>query len=180
MSVLKRKFYSQNTIDVARNLLGCVLCRRIEDKIYRGKIVETEAYIQEDPACHAFRGKTSRNEVMFGNPGFLYVYFTYGMHFCANAVTEKGGRGCAVLIRALEPLSEDFDNTNGPARLCKSLNITKDLNGVDLTSSKSPIWIEEGIKPDEIVTTVRVGIKQAADYPWRFYIKDNRWVSKKS
>ena len=177
--VLKRSFYANPTLDVARGLIGCILCRRISGQIFRGKIVETEAYVQEDPACHAFRGKTARNEVMFGKPGFLYVYFTYGMHFCANAVTEKEGRGCAVLIRALEPLEGNLTSTNGPARLCKSLGITKELNGVDLTSSKSPVWIEEGVKTDEIVTTVRIGIKQAADYPWRFYLKESRWVSKK-
>ena len=177
--VLKRSFYANPTLDVARGLIGCVLCRRINGQIFRGKIVETEAYVQEDPACHAFRGKTKRNEVMFGKPGFAYVYFTYGMHYCINAVTEKEGRGCAVLIRALEPLEGNLTSTNGPARLCKSLGITKELNGVDLTSSKSPVWIEEGVKTDEIVTTVRIGIKQAADYPWRFYLKESRWVSKK-
>lgn len=177
MAILKRSFYLKNTLAVAKNLLGSVLCRRIGDKVYKGIIVETEAYTQDEPACHAFKGITPRCEVMFKEGGFAYVYFTYGMHYCVNVVTEKEGKGCAVLIRALEPIG--FDGTNGPAKLCKVLNITRELNGVDLTSEDSPMWIERGKKPAEIVETTRIGIKLAADYPWRFYIKDNKWVSKK-
>lgn len=177
MAILKRSFYLKNTLAVAKNLLGLVLCRRIGDKVYKGIIVETEAYTQDEPACHAFKGITPRCEVMFKEGGFAYVYFTYGMHYCVNVVTEKEGKGCAVLIRALEPIG--FDGTNGPAKLCKVLNITRELNGVDLTSEDSPMWIERGKKPAEIVETTRIGIKLAADYPWRFYIKNNKWVSKK-
>ncbi len=177
MSRLKRSFFKKNTLTVARNLLGCVLCRKIGNTVFRGIIVETEAYTQDEPSCHAFKGLTPRCEVMFREGGHLYVYFTYGMHHCMNVVTEKEGRGCAVLIRALEPLG--FEGTNGPARLCKALNITKELNGIDLTSEDSPVWIERGKKPAEIVETTRIGIKLAADYPWRFYIKDNAWVSRK-
>lgn len=177
MARLKRSFYTKSTLDVAKNLLGCVLCRKIGNTIYKGIIVETEAYTQEEPSCHAYKGVTPRCEAMFKIGGHVYVYFTYGMHYCMNVVTEKAGRGCAVLIRALEPLNEAGE-TNGPAKLCKVFNITKELYGLDLTDKTSPIWIEEGEKPKEIVTTTRIGIKLAADYPWRFYIKDNKWVSK--
>ena len=114
---------------------------------------------------------------MYRKGGVAYVYFIYGMHYCVNVVTEKQGRGCAVLIRAVEPLNYEA-KTNGPARLCKALNITKELNGADLTSKTSPLWIEKSEKNDfEIVTSKRIGIKQNAEYPWRFYIKNNGWVS---
>ena len=177
MVLLSKSFYLKDTVEVAQKLLGCVLFRELEGKIYKSIIVETEAYTQEDAACHAYRGITPRCEVMYGEGGAAYVYFIYGMHYCVNVVTEKKGRGCAVLIRAVEPLNYEA-KTNGPARLCKALNITKKLNGADLTSKTSPIWIEKGEKTDfEIVTTPRIGIKQNVDYPWRFYIKDNKWVS---
>ena len=178
MVLLGKKFYSQDTVTVARELLGKVLCRRINNKILRGIICETEAYTQDEPACHAFKGKTNRCDVMFREGGFCYVYFIYGMHYCMNVVTEKEGRGCAVLVRALEPL-DGLTGTNGPSRLCKTFGITKELNGVDLRSNLSPLWIEEGEKPLEIVTSARIGISSAVDYPWRFYIKDSGWVSRK-
>ena len=177
MVLLSKSFYLKDTVEVAQKLLGCVLFRELEGKIYKSIIVETEAYTQEDAACHAYRGITPRCEVMYGEGGAAYVYFIYGMHYCVNVVTEKKGRGCAVLIRAVEPLNYEA-KTNGPARLCKALNITKELNGADLTSKASPVWKEKGEKTDfEIVTTPRIGIKQNVDYPWRFYIKDNKWVS---
>lgn len=178
MTLLSGKFYLQDTVTVARELLGKVLCRRINGEILRGVICETEAYTQEDPSCHAFRGVTDRCEVMFREGGFCYVYFIYGMHYCMNVVTEKEGRGCAVLIRALEPL-DGLTGTNGPSRLCKVLGITKELNGVDLRTKESPLWIEKGEAPAETVTARRIGISSAVEYPWRFYIKDSKWVSKK-
>lgn len=178
MTVLKKSFYLKDTLDVARELLGCVLCRRINDEILRGVIVETEAYTQDDPACHAYKGITERSKVMFEDGGISYVYFIYGMHFCFNAVTEKKNHGCAVLIRALEPLDKSL-KTNGPSRLCKAFSITKDLNGVNITTNKSDIWIEKGFKPDNITSAKRIGIKEGADYMRRFYIEGNKWVSKK-
>ncbi len=178
MALPDKKFYLQDTLTVAQELLGMVLCRRVGDKILRGVICETEAYTQDEPSCHAYRGLTDRCEVMFRDGGFCYVYFIYGMHYCMNVVTEKAGRGCAVLVRALEPL-DGLTGTNGPSRLCKVFGITKELNGVDLRSPLSPLWIEKGDKPPEIVTSPRVGITAAVDYPWRFYIKDSKWVSKK-
>lgn len=179
MKILKKGFYKQDTLKVAKELLGCVLCRQIGGILYKGKIVETEGYTQEDPACHAYRGVTKRSSTMFEEGGIAYIYFTYGMYHCMNVVTEKQGRGCAVLIRAVEPLSGNFSNTNGPAKLCRELSITRTLNGIDITK-KGELWIEERFEnPKKIITTTRVGIKDAVDYPWRFYISDNKWVSKK-
>ena len=177
MVLLSKSFYLKDTVEVAQKLLGCVLFRELEGKIYKSIIVETEAYTQEDAACHAYKGITPRSEVMYREGGVAYVYFIYGMHYCVNVVTEKQGRGCAVLIRAVEPLNYEA-KTNGPARLCKALNITKQLNGVVLTAKASSLWIEKGQSSDfNVVTTGRIGIKQNADYPWRFYIKGNNWVS---
>lgn len=181
MGILKRDFYERKTLEVAKNLLGCKLCRKIGKQLFEGIIVETEAYTQNDPACHAFRGKTPRSITLFKQPGLAYVYFTYGMHHCFNVVTEPEEIAGAVLIRALEPIGAVCGGaTNGPAKLCREFQITKELNEVDLTSNKSFLWIEEGIKvpKNKIYTTTRIGIKQAADYPWRFYIKDNKFVSK--
>jgi len=177
--MLKKEFYLRNTLDVAKELLGCTLCRRLEDgRILKGKIVETEAYTQDEKACHAFRGITKRSKTLFCEGGISYVYFIYGMYHCFNAVTEREGRGSAVLIRALEPL-EGLEGTNGPSKLCRAMEITKELNEIDLTNPNSQIWIEEGQKPKEVIQTTRIGIKEATELPWRFYIKDNKWVSKK-
>lgn len=178
--MLKREFYNRNTLDVAKDLLGHKLCREINGEVLSGIIVETEAYTADDPACHAFRGKTPRSATLFKQAGLAYVYFTYGMHHCFNVVTEEEEIAGAVLIRALEPLG-DLVETNGPAKLCKQMQITRELNEIDLASDDSCLWIEEGIKvpKNKIHTTTRIGIKQAADYPWRFYVKDNRFVSKK-
>ncbi len=179
--IINRSFYAVNTIQAARNLLGMILCRRIENKILKGKIVETEAYTQEEESCHAYRGITQRNAAMFKKPGIAYVYFTYGMYHCLNIITEKEGYGSAVLIRAIEPLNSSFSNTNGPGKLCRELNITKELNETDLCTRKSPLWLEYGSNIDDkdIIQTTRIGIKKAMELPWRFYIKDNRFVSKK-
>lgn len=180
MNILQKDFYNRNTLDVAKTLLGCKLSRKIGDTVLTGIIVETEAYTQDDPACHAFKGKTPRAVTLFKQPGIAYVYFIYGMYHCFNVITEPEETAGAVLIRALEPI-EPLQNTNGPGKLCRELKITRDLNEVDLTSSNSGIWIEEGAKipENEIITTSRIGIKLAADYPWRFYIKDNFFVSKR-
>lgn len=180
LSILEREFYNRDTLKVAKELLGYKLCRKINGQILSGIIVETEAYTQDDPSCHAFRGKTPRSATLFKQPGLAYVYFTYGMHHCFNVVTEPEEIAGAVLIRALEPIGELAD-TNGPAKLCKQMQITRELNEIDLTYEESCIWIEEGIKvpKTKIHTTTRIGIKQAADYPWRFYVKENKFVSKK-
>ncbi len=180
MKILKKNFYKRDTLEVARDLLGKVLCRKIDDKILKGIIVETEAYTQEDPSCHAYRGITPRCKSLFAEPGTLYVYFTYGMYHCCNISTYKKDYGCGVLIRALEPV-QNLDNTNGPAKLCREMNITKELDGTDIKNKKGNIWIEDfqSYTSAEIIQTTRVGIKEGIDLPWRFYVKNNKWVSKK-
>lgn len=180
MTILSRDFYERNTLEVAKDLLGCKLCRKFNSKILSGIIVETEAYTQDDPACHAFRGKTPRSSTLFKQPGIAYVYFIYGMYNCFNVVTEEENLAGAVLIRALEPINQ-VKNTNGPGKLCRELVINREFNEVDLISKDSGLWIEKGITipATKIHTTTRIGIKQAKEYPWRFYIKDNSFVSKK-
>lgn len=178
--ILTKNFFKRDTLKVAKDLLGCVLVRKDSDKVYKGIIVETEAYKANDPACHAFKGKTKRAETLFKEPGLSYVYMIYGMYYCINVVTEPFDTAGAVLIRAIEPL-ENIQNTNGPGKLCKALTIDRSHNEINLCDEASEIYIQKGNKiPDEnIVQTTRIGIKQAADYPWRFYIKDNPFVSKK-
>lgn len=196
-----RRFYDRDPKLVAPELLGKILIRRQGRKLLAGRIVEVEAYLgQDDPASHAFRGPTGRNRVMFGPPGFAYVYFTYGMHYCANVTCQKEGTAGAVLIRALEPLAGieemalkrdlnlDLETehmrvlralTSGPARLCEALAITRARDdGKDLTSSKSDLWIaSDRSRGGNIAVSPRVGITQAADWPLRFYLVGNPYVS---
>lgn len=182
-------FLDGHVEDAARRLLGCELQFIKGDQTIRLKIVETEAYHQTDAASHSYKGQTPRTDVMFGPAGRLYVYFTYGMHYCMNVVTGPDGEGSAVLIRAAEPLSgwdalhknrgehiADKELTNGPAKLCKALGITKDYNGHDLRMP--PLLLIPHEQDFAIVQTTRVGISQAKEIPWRFYIKDNQFVSK--
>lgn len=154
------------------------------------RIVETEAYDQDDEASHAFIGETLRNRVMFGQPGRLYVYFTYGMHFCCNVVTGEAGRGSAVLIRAGEPVSgielmeqqrgrTGADATNGPAKLCQALAIGLDLNGHDLRQKPMQLLPAELTPGESVTRTTRVGISKATEREGRFYITGNRYVSRK-
>jgi DNA-3-methyladenine glycosylase len=196
VSRLERGFYARDTLIVAREVLGKRLVRRWNGQRIAGQIVEAEAYIgQEDQACHAARGRTARNAVMFGPPGYAYVYFVYGMHHCFNVVTEREGLAAAVLIRALQPL-EGLDAmlqlregrsgvvlTNGPAKLCYALAIDRALNGTDLVAGQE-LWIEQDQSiPDAAVETgPRIGVRgdaRALTVPWRFWIKDNRYVSSK-
>ena len=181
------EFLKQPAYEVAPLLLGCILEREIDGKLIRVKIVETEAYDQTDAASHSYKGKTERTEVMFGEPGHLYVYFTYGMHYCCNVVTGEKGVGAAVLIRSVEPLEgEEFmrelrmfsgkELSNGPAKLCQALGINKSLNGHNLKQSPLKLIIQKPIK--DITQTKRVGISQAKDVLWRFYITGNPYVSK--
>lgn len=169
--------FEQSTLEVARNLLGTVLCRRFEDgKEIRGQIIEVEAYTADDPACHAFNGLTERTKPMFGPPGHAYVYFIYGMYHCLNVVTEPEGTAGAVLVRAV-----DAEGADGPGKLCRQWAIDKRHNNVDLTSSDSPLWLESGEKiPDRlVVTTPRIGITRAAERPWRFIVKNHPGLSGK-
>jgi len=189
---LPRSFYCRDTKEVARDLLGKVLVHRTADGITKGKIVETEAYYgPDDPASHAYKGGTKRARIMWGKPGIAYVYFTYGMHYLLNVVTEEEGKAGAVLIRALEPqegidlmkkrrgLSEVNTLTNGPARLTQALDITTRENGIDLT--RGDLRIEEGKDEEfEIISAQRIGIKAGKEAKLRFYIKGNKFISKLS
>ncbi len=184
------KLLSGSAETVAPRLLGCTLAQHLAGREVSGMIVETEAYSQDDVASHGYRGETPRTKVMFGPPGFLYVYFTYGMHYCCNVVTGRAGHGSAVLIRALEPLTGENEMsanrrglsgsalTNGPAKLCQALQIDKQLNGHDLRAEPLCLLIQPPIAQDQIVQTMRIGISQGQDAPWRFYIKGNPYVSK--
>ncbi len=195
---LPRAFYLRPTLQVARDLLGKRIVRKLGRKILIGKIVEVEAYRGSiDPASHAFRGMTKRNEVMFREGGHLYVYFTYGMHFCANIVTARRGIGEAVLIRAVEPLvgleemkknrgaiAGSWDRkiliglTSGPARFCRAFGIARYENGTDLLGKTIFITPGDYVPSGKIRRTKRIGIRQATEKRWRFHIKNNPWISR--
>jgi len=190
--ILRRPFYRRNTVRVARELLGKVLVRRLGDTRLEGIIVETEAYRgHDDAASHAYRGPTRRNQVMFGEPGHAYVYFTYGMHYCLNVTTEPLGQPGAVLIRAVQPIKgiaemkkrrgteHVKDLSNGPAKLTQAFAVTKALNGHDLTPGKK-LYIAEpfAAEPVHITASARIGIKAGAEKLWRFSVRRNPFVSK--
>ena len=192
---LPRAFYDRDTVQVARDLLGALLVREIDGQFLVGRIVETEAYVGlDDKASHASVGLTERNQVMFGPPGYAYVYVIYGVHHCLNVVTEQEGFPAAVLIRALEPLAgiemmrqhrggrPDVELTNGPGKLCQALGIDLNLYGHDLTQG-TVLWIAEGVPVDDkdVVIGPRVGVRgdrRARTVPWRFAIHGNPYVSK--
>ena len=187
MTILPRSFYARDTVDVARDLLGKLLVRRIGQQLVSGIIIETEAYrYRDDQASHSFAGLTDRNRAMFGQVGRAYVYFTYGMHYCMNVVAKASNfQAGAVLLRTLEPKQGiDFmvrqrkadqisKLTNGPAKLAQALQITKKQYGEDLTK-RSSLFITEGIKiqNSEIIARSRIGIKKATDKLWNFSIKN--------
>lgn len=185
---LPRDFYeSTDTLSIAHKLLGKYLIRQQRRRIWIGRIVETEAYIGEtDPACHAYRGLTPRTKVMYGPPGHAYVYFTYGMHFMLNVVTEKAGFPAAVLVRALEPVSgfpvDDPRPASGPGKLCKNMQIDKTLNGLPLF--KKPLWIagDPDLKDEDLAVrwSPRIGITGGQEKIWRAYLYGNPYVSRKS
>jgi DNA-3-methyladenine glycosylase len=194
---LKRDFFQQNTIAVAKQLRGKFIVRKIGKQTLVGKIVETEAYRGfHDLASHAHKGKTARNAVMFDEGGYSYIYLVYGMYHCFNIITEKKDYPAAVLIRAVEPIeglalmkknrkTDELKNLcSGPAKFCQAFALTKKQSGIDLSKSKE-IWLEDRgnkIKNSEIVKTKRVGIDYSGhcrEWPWRFYLKDNKLISKK-
>ncbi len=193
MKKLPRRFYLRPTLQVAKGLLGKFIVRRLHGKTLIGKIVEVEAYRGSiDPASHAYKGMTRRNEVMFLQGGHLYVYFTYGMHFCANVVTRKAGIGEAVLLRAVEPVKgietmqrnrgnsrlETKKLTSGPARFCQAFGIARKENGTNLMSNTILIANGEKIARSQIGVSTRIGINVAMRKRWRFFVKGNVWVSR--
>ena len=188
---LRESFYDRPTEIVSRELLGAVLECRTKEGVTRGVIVETEAYLgPHDPACHAVAGVTSRTEHLFGPPGRAYVYLIYGMYWCFNAVTRERGHGSAVLVRAVSPrdgvelmrrrrprVKRDRDLTNGPGKLCLAMGIDGGMSGTSLRSA--PIVIREGslVPDDAVVVTPRIGITRAAEWPLRYLVRDDPYVS---
>jgi len=211
MELLPREFFDRPSTEVAPDLLGCVLWHDTAEGLVAVRLVEVEAYQgSHDPASHAYRGQTARNAVMFGPPGHMYVYFTYGMHFCANLVCQPPGRAEAVLLRAGEVVAgselaaqrragENLPAANGqadgarrmprainlargPARLCQALGIDRQLDGADVCRPGTPIgigpaWSADAAAPAVISTGPRVGISQAVDRPWRYWLAGDRHVS---
>ena len=184
VAVLTRDFFARQAPAVARELVGKVLR-------YRGmaaRIVEVEAYTQDDPACHAYRGRTLRNAPLWGPPGHAYVYRSYGMHWCVNVATGTEGVGQGCLIRAAEPLeglelmrrhrpvARDVDLLRGPAKLCQALDITGAMSGVDVCDGGPLEFSDDGCRP-QVAEGPRVGVSQAADLPWRFSVAGSPWVS---
>lgn len=176
MNVLPQSFYARDTVDIARELLGCFLVRKIGRKILRARIMETEAYHGEDDlACHASKGRTKRTETMYGEAGYAYVYLIYGMYHCLNVVTMGKDFPAAVLIRAVEIDGVPLKQTNGPGKLCRALNIDRSLNTWDMTRGQK-LWIEQpdkGVPSEYIVANKRIGIdyaKHCREYLWRFSI----------
>jgi DNA-3-methyladenine glycosylase len=175
-NVLPAEFYSRTTLSVARNLLGKILQVRDGRTWRSGYIVEDEAYLRNDPACHSYNGPTMRNRSMFKGPGTAYVYRIHQVH-CINAVTRPGE---AVLIRAIEPIQNIRIPTNGPGRLCTALRITRDKHdGLSFVDSKDlQIASNEEFAKFQVGVSARVGISRAVDEPYRFYVQDNQFLSR--
>ncbi len=203
LTPLTPSFFDRDPCEVGPDLLGKVLVRRHRNTLLMGRIVELEAYLGgADPAAHAFAGKTARNAVLFGPPGYAYVYFIYGNHYCLNVSCMPEGQAGCLLFRALEPLSglrrmatlrglhpDPQDPplklrllTSGPGRLTQAMGITRAHdNGKDLTDDSGDLWIaDDGYRPHKIVTTKRIGITKAASLPLRFYFQKSPFVSRKA
>jgi DNA-3-methyladenine glycosylase len=185
--ILPRTFYQRNTPEVARELIGKRLVRKLPDgRIISGIISETEAYQSDDPACHAHTRKTDRNKSLFGLPGHAYVYMSYGLHFCLNLVSYNNQevKAGGVLIRAVIPEQgidymreqrnyiSDAQLTNGPGKLAQAFSITKQFDGIDITQADSSIYITQAysIKPEDIIITGRIGLSVAQETQWRFVL----------
>jgi len=191
-ATLPRDFYDRPTEQVARDLLGAVLECRTRDGVAAGRIVETEAYVGEhDLACHAAAGRTERTAPLYGAPGIAYVYFIYGMYWCFNAVTRGEDEPSAVLVRAVEPVAglalmqrrrkhprRPHDLTNGPGKLCLALGIEGRHNWLPLQDGPLVIRAGDPVVDADVVVTPRIGITKSADWPLRWFIRDNPYVSK--
>lgn len=177
--------------EAARRLLGAVIERTVDGRVLCARIVEVEAYDQTDPASHTFRGPSARNASMFKPAGHAYVYFIYGMHYCLNIVAGASDFGAGVLIRAVEPLDGEADMivnrrgrtglelTNGPSKLCEALMIDRHLDGHDISQPPLRVLLSPPLLDNQVVVTGRIGITKAADWPRRFYIRDNPYISKR-
>lgn len=195
--ILPRKFYIRPVLAVAKDLLGKILIKKDGNRVFAGRIVEVEAYDGKiDEAAHTFNGKTKRNEVMFSEGGYFYVYFTYGAHFCCNVVVGKQNHGAAVLIRAVQPLlgidkmienrfgrelkseKEIYNLTSGPGKVCKAFGITKEHSGLDLTNSSVLIIDQSKLKINMIGVSKRIGITKSVSLPWRFFEIGNPYLSR--
>jgi DNA-3-methyladenine glycosylase len=190
--IVPASFYAHDTERVARDMLGMLLQCTTPEGTTSGIIVETEAYLGEhDAACHAAAGHTARTAPLYGSPGTAYVYFIYGMYWCVNAVTRAEGLPSAVLVRAVEPVDgislmrrrrsrvrRDADLTNGPGKLCLALGITGALNGVSLQRGDLVVRECTHYRDDEVAVTPRIGITRAAEWPLRWFVRDNPYVSK--
>ncbi len=192
MERLGRGFFSRYTPDVARELLGCLLVRRVGRATLSGRVVEVEAYRgSDDPASHSYRGPTKRSAIMFGEAGHVYVFFSYGNHWCLNFTTEAEGQPGAVLIRALEPVegieamkksrgvSKVAQLTNGPGKLTKALSIDGVFNGEDLAKSRR-LYVLGREQPVRVATSARIGISKGRERQWRFFVEGNPFVSKRN
>jgi DNA-3-methyladenine glycosylase len=188
---LPTSFYDRPTELVARELLGAILEHESPEGVASGRIMETEAYLgPDDPACHAVAGRTERTWHLHGPPGTAYVYFIYGVHWCFNAVTREEGHGSAVLVRAIEPVRgldlmkqrrggvrRDIDLTNGPGKLCQALGIDGALDGARLDRGPLRIRAGDAVSNHDVEVTARVGITRAADWPLRWFVRGNPYVS---
>lgn len=194
-----KRYFNRDTLTVAESLLGAYIRHELPDGIVGGMIVEAEGYLYTEPGCHAFRGKTNRNRIMFGEPGHAYTYFTYGNHWMFNIVTEREGNGCAVLIRAIEPVEgielmrerrpkarRDVDLTNGPGKLAAAMGIGRDEYGLDLLESRLTVLVPTTSyrrkiveQYDGIVQTTRIGLSESCgpELLNRFYLKQHPCVS---
>jgi DNA-3-methyladenine glycosylase len=192
MAILSKKFYARPTVRVARDLLGQILVHETSQGTAAGRIVEVEAYLpQNDPGCHAAKGKTSRNQVMFGPPGRAYVYFCYGNHYLFNVVTEKNGTPGAVLIRALEPVRglklmakrrggldvSSRQLANGPGKLVQALGIQRGHNREPICGK--PLYIQKAQRAGKVMATTRIGITEGSKLPLRFYLEGSQYLSVK-
>lgn len=194
---LNRKFYLRPVIEVAKNLLGKIFVKVEKDNLLAGMIVEVEAYDGiSDEASHSFKGLTERNKHMFSEGGFTYVYLTYGVHHCLNVVADKKDYGAAVLIRSMEPIigistfsvrrfgkeklnEKDFSNLlNGPGKICQAFNLTRDDSGKDLLQDELFILDNKKINKKLINSSARIGISKSVGLPWRFYIANNKFLSR--
>jgi DNA-3-methyladenine glycosylase len=197
--VIDSEWFNRAATNVAPDLIGCTLVRQLPDgQQLRGLIVETEAYQTGDPACHAYRKQTKRNQIMFGAPGYVYVYLIYGMYHCVNVVTDRDGEASAVLIRALELDPETLSMISispkekldrvaaGPGKLCRAMQIDLSLYGTKLEPGQS-LWIEQrsanfqamlDVNHLNLIQTTRIGLTQGVELPWRWYLKDCPAVSK--